>query len=276
MSGFAPSAYIHGNDPVEQDRLLRLNRLINPACLQRLRLLGGERVLDVGSGPGVFARQMAEVVESRPVVCVERDDTQIERCRELADAAGEADRIEVRQGEVEDLPLADAEWGSFDVVHCRFLLEHLDRPQAAVEAMARALRPGGRLVLLDDDHDLLRMWPSMPAVDELWRGLIRAFQDLGNDPFVGRKLVAMLRLAELTPVQNDVLFFGGCAGDERWDLVVDNLVGVLNGAKERIVETVAMSTEVVDDILEGVQSWRRRSDSALWYQICWAEGTRPA
>jgi len=222
----------------------------------------------------MFARQMARATGGRRVVCVERDEAQIYRCLELAETAGEVDLLDVRPGDAADLPLLEEEWGAFDVVHCRFVLEHVDQPQAVVQSLARALRPGGRMILADDDHDVLRMWPPMPAVDELWRALIHAFGDLGNDPFIGRKLVAMMRVADLDPVRTDCLFFGGCAGSEQWDVVVDNLEGVLTGARDAILESSAIPLDVFDEVIESLQDWRQRPDSALWYQICWAEAVR--
>ncbi len=251
-----------------------MNQWINPTCLHRLHLLGGERVLDVGSGLGLFARQVARATGGRRVVCVERDEAQIYRCLEMAETAGEAALLDVRQDDAGDLPLADDEWGAFDVVHCRFVLEHVDEPQALVQSLARTLRAGGRMILAADDHDVLRLWPPMPAFDELWHALIHAFSDLGHDPFIGRKLVAMMRVADLDQVQSAGLFFGGCAGSDQWDLVVDNFVDVLAGARSAILATSAIPVDVFDEVIEGLQAWRQRSDSALWYQICWAEAVR--
>ena len=73
------------------------------------------------------------------------------------------DLVELREGDVYSLPLRDDEWGSFDVVHTRFLLEHVPDPQAVVDEMVRAVRPGGRVALLDDDHELLRLAPEVPS-----------------------------------------------------------------------------------------------------------------
>ena len=62
--------------------------------------------------------------------------------------------------------------GRFDLVHTRFLLEHVPDPLAIVREMVAAARPGGRIVLIDDDHDLLRFWPDCPEADRAWRTLL--------------------------------------------------------------------------------------------------------
>ncbi len=161
-------------------------------------------------------------------------------------------------------------------MHCRFVLSQIRRPQAVVETLARALRPGGRMVLLDDDHDLLRLWPPLPAVEELWRAMIHAFTGRGTDPFLGRKLVAMMRVADLTPSTGDHLFFGGCAGEARWESVTQNLQDILHSARELILESSAISRDLFDEVIENLGDWTRRADSALWYPACIAEAMLPA
>ncbi|HET6349494.1 MAG TPA: methyltransferase domain-containing protein, partial [Candidatus Krumholzibacteria bacterium] len=136
--------YIHGNTPDEQSRLARLNRLINRQSLQRLAPRPGERVLDVGCGFGLFARELAAATGTA-VVGVERDAAQIAEGERLAASAGDLTPVDIRQGDAYDLPLQAGEWGTFDVAHARFVLEHLQRPGEVVAAMVRAVRPGGRI-----------------------------------------------------------------------------------------------------------------------------------
>ncbi len=76
--GSKHSNYIHGSKPREQRRLSDLNGLLNQPCLGELALAGSESVLDVGSGVGQFARDMARVVRPRGrVVGIERDAKQL-------------------------------------------------------------------------------------------------------------------------------------------------------------------------------------------------------
>jgi hypothetical protein len=120
------------------------------------------------------------------------------------------------------------------------------------------------------------MWPAMPAVDELWRALIRSFVDEGFDPFVGRKLLAMMQVADLEPIDVDSLFFGGCSGSPTWDLVMDNLVGKLLGARPEILESSAIPAHLFDEVMESLTVWAGRQGATLWSQICWAEAIKPS
>jgi SAM-dependent methyltransferase len=175
-----------------------------------------------------------------------------------------------------DPPLSTEEWGSFDLVHTRFLLEHVPDSLAVVRMMVRAARPDGRIVLADDDHDLLRLWPELPRVDEVWRAYLKTYSHFGNDEFIGRKLVSLLHEAGATPVRNTIVFFGSCAGHESWTIAMDNLVGVLQGASETIVRIGAATSNSIAHAIEDLRQWSRLPQAALWYGICWAEGRRPA
>ncbi len=269
--------YIHGTEPVEQQRLSLLNELLNEGSLKAMRLAGGETILDVGSGLGQLSRAMARAagLDGR-VIGVERDGDQIAEAERLAREAGEEGLVEFRQGNAVDLPLAEAEWGGFDVVHTRFLLEHVPAPQAIVRAMVRAARPGGRIVLEDDDHHVLRLWPEAPLAERLWRVYYRSYEELGNDPFVGRRLIAMLHQAGAEPTRNDTLFFGSCAGDPNLEAFVENFAGVMASARRQIVASSPLSDDDVSAGLAELRAWGELPDAAMWYHTCWAEGRRPA
>jgi len=268
--------YIHGSAADEQRRLSRLNDLLNEASLRELGLRGGEVILDVGSGIGQFTRAMArEAGRGGRVVGIERDAAQLEEARTQASAAGEAELIELRPGNALDLPLEDGEWGTFDLVHARFLLEHVADPLAVVRGMARAVRPGGRIVLADDDHDILRLWPEPPGFVTIWQAYIRSYDRLGNDPYVGRRLVGILHESGAIRIRNNWLFFGGCAGTATFACVVENLERILDGARALILSTAHIEGPMFDQAMAALKDWGARPDAAFWFAMCWAEGFRP-
>jgi 2-polyprenyl-3-methyl-5-hydroxy-6-metoxy-1,4-benzoquinol methylase len=97
---------------------------------------GGKRVLDVGCSSGYLARPL--VAKGCTVVGVERDPAAAAEARSVCE--------DVLVGDVEtmDLPLEE---GSFDVVLCGDLIEHLREPEAFLARVRPFLRPDGRVVL---------------------------------------------------------------------------------------------------------------------------------
>ncbi len=270
------SRYIHGSSPEEQDRLSMLNDLLNESCLQELHLQPGERVLDLGSGLGQFSRAMARTVGDRgQVIGIERNEEQLAQARALAEQDQEAELVEFRPGDAVALPLRDTEWGSFDVVHARFLLEHVPRPELVIGQMVRAVRPGGRVFVSDDDHGNFRPWPEPPGFAALWQAYVRSYERLGNDPYVGRRLVSLLQDGGLTSLRNTSVFFGGCAGNDRFLAIADNLIAALAGAKEAMVSEGDLDEDAFGAGMAGIRQWKANPSAVLWYTVCCAEGVAP-
>jgi SAM-dependent methyltransferase len=269
------SEYIHGTEPEEQQRLTLLNAiLLNEGSMRELRLQGGERILDVGSGLGQLSRAMARVSKTR-VTGIERSAEQIAEAVRQAKLEGEERLVEFRRGDAIDLPLTSEEWGTFDVAHARFLLEHVPNPLDVVRQMTRAAKAGGRIVLEDDDHDVLRLHPEPAGFSLLWNTYQRTYDRLGNDPIVGRRLVQLLRLAGAKPLRNAWIFFGSCSGDPYWSVFVDNLIAVVTGAAAHIADVGTMDERQLGEAVDAIQTWRRRPDAAIWHAMAWAEGIKP-
>ena len=111
--------------------------------LQALPALLDDRwaVGDLGCGTGQVAAALAPFVAR--VVAVDRSREMLQAARRrLRDARN----VEVRRGELEALPISDAE---LDAATLLLVLHHLPDPAIALAEAARVLRPGGRLVIID-------------------------------------------------------------------------------------------------------------------------------
>lgn len=269
------SQYIHGASPVEQQRLSMLNDLLNKACLKQMNLTTEGRILDVGSGLGQFTRLMAKsTLTPAYVIGIERSEEQLAQARQFAEIDQEKHLVSFRQGDATMLPLKEEEWGHFDLVHSRFVLEHVPDPSLVVAQMVAACRPGGRVVVADDDHDIFRLYPESPGFHVLWTAYIRSYDRLGNDPFIGRRLVQLLQQAGLQNIRNTFIFFGDCSGNPTFEAFVDNIIGVINSAKEVILINKLLAEVIFDQAIEALNLWKKRPDAALWYAMHWAEGLK--
>ena len=266
------SHYIHGSAPEEQARLSRLNQLINIRCQPHFRLETGHRVLDMGSGLGQFTNWMAERVGSTGYCLgIERDEKQ----RQVAIGNFRAPNLEFRHGDVCEQALVKSEIGSFDFVHMRFLLEHLSNPARAIEQAAQALKSGGRILLFDDDHETMVLYPEPPGFKDLWTAYMDSYLEVGNDPFIGRKLPKLLRDGGFASIYNDVVFFGDCFGTETFQLFAINLIEVIGTSKEIMLESKLIRAEAFEVAIQNLWKWCQQEDASMWYTIAVAGGVKP-
>ncbi len=178
----------HGLDLITErkPRLLTID-------IERLGLSRGTRVLDLGCG---FGRHSWQVFHSDGVFLVgaDRDHYRL-RCARFMLASMRMQGIDgggsahVVMADAARLPFAD---GSFDVVICSEVLEHLPDDRAALREMARVLAPGGRLALSVPrrfpDRVCFGLFPA--GYRELSEGHLRVYRE--------RELVALLSDAGFT------------------------------------------------------------------------------
>jgi 2-polyprenyl-6-hydroxyphenyl methylase/3-demethylubiquinone-9 3-methyltransferase len=116
---------------------------LNPARLDYIEAragLAGRRALDVGCGGGLLAEGMAR--RGARVTGIDLAPAVLEVARLHALDAG----IEVDYRQVAAEALAAAESGTFDLVTCLEMLEHVPDPAGILQAIARLVRPGGDVV----------------------------------------------------------------------------------------------------------------------------------
>jgi arsenite methyltransferase len=107
----------------------------------------GEHVLDVGCGAGIDSLIAAKMVgPTGRVVGVDMTPSMLEKAQRAADEADLGDNVEFRQGYGEDLPIPD---GWADLVISNGVLNLMPDKAAALQEMARVLKPGGRLQIGD-------------------------------------------------------------------------------------------------------------------------------
>lgn len=101
-----------------------------------------ERILDAGSGSGVFSFELARRFPKASVLGVDIRKDVIEASIHIRDKIG-AGNVEFRQTSIEDLDRKD----SFDLILCVDILEHIEDDLATLGVLYNAASPGGILVL---------------------------------------------------------------------------------------------------------------------------------
>lgn len=105
-----------------------------------------DRVLDVGSGPGVVTCLLARSFPNAEVVAVDQSADLLERVRKRAADQHVAGQVHTRQA---DLPDEFAALGTADLIWTSHVVHHLGDQQEGLNSLAAALRPGGVLAVVE-------------------------------------------------------------------------------------------------------------------------------
>jgi arsenite methyltransferase len=159
------------------------------AVLGALGLGPGERVIDIGTGPGLLAAEIAAAVGPDGLVCgIDSSDSMLALARARTTPPDSAP-IELRQAGADRLPYAQA---SFDVAVATQVLEYVKDVPDALAEMTRVLRPGGRVLVMDTDWDSI-VWRS--SDDRRMARVLAAWEQHLVDPHLPRKLRGWLERA---------------------------------------------------------------------------------
>jgi protein-L-isoaspartate O-methyltransferase len=198
-------AAVNGGDPGTRDSAREMHalreQLLDPLTTRRLSGLGvrkGWRCLEVGAGSGSIARWLARKVGRKgKVVATELYPQHLDDLSE--------ENVKVRE---HDLRTGGFEKQAYHLVHCRAVLMHLPKPGQALATLVAALRPGGRLLLEEADlgsfgaADLRHA--KAASFNRVSRLLTETFRNAGiMDPYVGRRLRALVERFELTHLEQD-------------------------------------------------------------------------
>ncbi|MGI9116929.1 MAG: methyltransferase domain-containing protein [Gaiellales bacterium] len=135
--------------PEAVERVASAYRTRDVVAIRQLQIdllgpLEGAAVLDIGCGPGIYARDLAQ--RGARVTAIDSAPAMLAAAEAEARAAGVA--IELATGDASALPFPDA---SFDAAVLVQVIEYVPDAVGALREIARVLRPGGRLLVCDTD-----------------------------------------------------------------------------------------------------------------------------
>jgi demethylmenaquinone methyltransferase/2-methoxy-6-polyprenyl-1,4-benzoquinol methylase len=140
---------------------LGLDRRWRARAVAELRLADGERVLDLCTGTGDLAIAAAgRTGGPRKIVGIDFAPAMLRIAREKTRALQLQTRIVLVRGDAAALPVAEK---ACDAASIGFGIRNVDRPEQAILELARVLRPGGRLAILEFG------FPKIPGIRALYR-----------------------------------------------------------------------------------------------------------
>ncbi|MFO1071069.1 MAG: methyltransferase domain-containing protein [Geminicoccaceae bacterium] len=213
--------YILGRREHEEARLRRQIADLAPDSdwmLERIGIRPGEKVIDLGCGPGGVLHLLAKRVgPAGSVLGLERSPHFVEVARRfVGDLA--LPQVEVREGDAYATGLPRR---SFDGAHMRLVLVNVPRPEAIVAEMVALVRPGGWIASFEADYLTHLCDPPSPA----WSRLLGAFtanaRAQGIDLAIGRRTHRLFREAGVVDLQVEPVLQSYPAGHSRRSILHD-------------------------------------------------------
>jgi ubiquinone/menaquinone biosynthesis C-methylase UbiE len=160
----------------------------------------GQKVLDVGCGPGTDTIPLAQQVSlSGQIIGVDYDTVMVAEAEQRAQKAGVSAWVIHKYADAIELPF---ESNYFDACRAERLFQHLLDPVKALSEMVRVTKSGGWIVVLDSDWGTL----SMDASEiEIERRLVRFFTErIVNNGYSGRQLYRLFKQQGLADISTQM------------------------------------------------------------------------
>ncbi len=186
------------SDEVELNRLKLLERLFDPTTTRHLEMIGVSKdwkCLEVGAGAGSVAEWLSMRVG--PAGKILATDIDVRFLQKLS-----RPNLEIRKHNIIEDTLEE---NQYDLVHCRTVLMQLPEPEKAMSQMAKAVRPGGWLIVEENDYGSIVSTDVTNPSAVIFTNTLRTVADFLRekkivDPYFGRRVRGLIEQRGFTDV----------------------------------------------------------------------------
>lgn len=249
-------AYIHGTAPEEQARLALLNQLTNPAFHEFLNIQPTDRVLEIGSGLGIFAAELAGKYPNAQITGIEISADQ------LAQAPTHFSNLNFVLGNAKQLPFED---NSFDVVYGRYILEHIQQPEFALQEARRVLRSTGRIFFQENAIEFVYFYPECPTFKVVWHKFLALQSQLGGDGMIGIKLHYLLHHAGFEQIELSIAPEIHSPENEKLIPWTENIIGNIKSGAAALIENHLASSSEITQAIDELEQLKSQNDASAYF-----------
>lgn len=211
------SDYVLGTHDAEIDRLHLQHGVWRKRvhdCWRRAGIAAGQRVIDIGCGPGFASADLGKLVgPAGTVYGIERSA----RFIEYAESLCRGNELSNVQFQLADVMLDALDAVDCDAVWCRWLAIFVPDPGLLVRKMAEAVKPGGKLVFHEYVHyETYQSVPPSRPLEEFVRQVMVSWREFGGEPNVARYLPGHLADAGCRVLETRPISFSAQPDDPVW------------------------------------------------------------
>jgi SAM-dependent methyltransferase len=182
------SSYVHGYESRENRRLRDQASALTELLHRDTAYSESAAVIEVGCGVGAQTIPLASNSPGARITAVDVSAASLVQARIATLAAG-IGNVTFREADVFHLPFDS---GSFDHAFLCFVLEHLDRPIEALQAVMRVVKPGGTVTVVEGDHGSTFFSPESEFANDAIACLVELQRRAGGNALIGRTLYPLL------------------------------------------------------------------------------------
>lgn len=230
----------------------------------------GMAVLDVGCANGSITSSIARAVE--PTGYAVGLDINVTLILEAAERFADVANLSFVPGDAYELPYED----HFDLVTAARTLQWCRRPDVALQKFKIAVKPGGKVIVLDYNYEKMKWKPKLPAsVNRFWQAYLQWRRNEAFDPAMADRLETLMRDVGFTNVvvtpQHEIFKRGNADFTESlnlWQIVLDK-------RGDHLVQTGYLRASHVREAINDYERWAIAFAEEIGLYALAVEGTRP-
>lgn len=234
--------YIHGENSDELKRLSSLNSITNKDFISFLGDLKGKKICEVGSGLGVLTNEIASNYEIDHLTGIEINKTNYEVS--LKNNSSNKN-VALINGDFLENNIPDE---LFDITYCRYVLEHVTNPKKVVNEMVRITKKGGYIICQENDLYNGILYPPIENYHEIRQLFAKLQQDLGGDPFIGRKLFDLFVNQDVDKIDFSIKPEIHTQNDIQFPMWINNLRALIMGVKDTLIKDYGVNSSDFDKV----------------------------
>jgi ubiquinone/menaquinone biosynthesis C-methylase UbiE len=205
---------------------------------------------------GILAKTVAEKYPDCKIFTLEISPEQIRQ------QPTKTDNLFLLQGDTHFMPYKN---NIFDVIYCRYFLEHVSHPTAVLREIYHLIKPGGQFFIQENNISIHTFDPPCPYFDIVWKQFARLQKLLGGNAEIGKQLYALLKKSGFRNIRISIQPEVHAAGSKGFQDWVTNIIGNIRSGHKRLIEKGLTSQTEIDQALQELYILQNRDDAAAYF-----------
>ena len=263
------SIYIYRTHAEEQNRLSLLTKYANTSFIKFLGIKDGDSILEIGSGLGILANEIAIRFPNSKVTGIEIAREQIEKANSLF---SKMPNLQFIHGNALSL---DVESSLYDLVYCRYVLEHVSDPLVVLNEIIRVLKAGGKIFIQENNILINTLYPDCPNYSFILKKSVDLQSKLGGDAEIGKKLFHLLQQTGFNyinlAIEPEVHHFGL----PTFDTWLVNSIEIIKGVKKKLSQMEGVSELQIEKAILELNELRNNPYASTYFYWNRASAMKP-